>query len=451
MNAIKNVILTFIVLVFLIDAGYSSESDASLVPGDNTKLNNRTLTDTQWLSDLDSLVHFMVTTHPNPFWRTSREDFDKQIAMVRDRIPHLSDSQVIVEFMRITAMVKDGHTQLLGDKLAGKWYPVRIELFSDGWFITSISKKYSEAYGAKVLKVGDINVEDVMNKIVEIVPADNEWGAKYFAPKYFMMSSVAQALGYADTNGLLEMEIAQKDGNIKILKIIAEPYKSENAFYDMVAYWFWRKNAVPAADYINIMKRSPETLPLLFQNYEKPYWFTYLPSYKTVYFGFNECQQDSNEKFDAFCERLWKLVEGENPDKLIIDLRNNIGGTTDILRPLLHGIIRHKNLNKRGHLFVMIGRKTFSAALQCAVWLENESDPIFAGEPTAAAPNHNADAKFMTLPNSGINLMVSHLYWQKSKPDDARRWIEPQIRVPALSTDYFNCADPAIQAVLLFK
>lgn len=441
----------FILLAFFAFAGYASEYDGSSLQGNTAQRDGRELTDTQWLNDLDSLALFIRTLHPHPYWKTPKDVFDEHIARVREQIPLLSDDQIIVELMKIAALVGDGHTQLLGNKLTSKWFPIRIESFADGWFITSAATKYSRAYGARVLRIGNTIIEDVISKVLKVVPADNEWGAKYLTPKYLMMSSVMQTLGCVDKNGLLELEIMQKDGTRINLKVLAEPYQTENAFSDMVAAWFWRKNSVPAADYVNVINRNPSILPLVFQNYEKPYWFTYLPQQKTIYFGFNECQNEGSENFETICRQLWKRVEAENVNKLIIDLRNNLGGTTDILKPLLHGIIQHENINKRGHLFVMIGRKTFSAAMQCAVWIENECEPLFVGEPTGAPPNHHADPNIETIPNSGIKLMVSRLYWQKSNPDDRRQWIAPQIPIAQLSTDYFNNLDPGIQAVWSFK
>lgn len=451
MLTLKNVLPPIIVLFLFANVGSPSGFETSNLPLNLTQRNDRKLSDAQWSSDLDALALLLCTRHPHPYWKTSKDVFDQHIAHIKTQIPLWSDSQIIVELMKLVALVGDGHTQLLGDKLTSKWFPIRIESFADGWFITSTSTKYLQSYGARVLKIGNTAIEEVTNRVKAVVPADNEWGAKYLSPKYLMMFSVMQTLGYVDQKGLLELEIVAKNGMRGNLKVLAEPYQSQDAFSDMVAAWFWRKNAVPAVNYVNVINDNTGSLPLLFQNYEKPYWFKYIPERKAVYLGFNECQNDGTVNFETFSLRMWKQLENENADKLIIDLRNNLGGTTDILKPLLHGIIRHERINRRGHLFVLIGRKTFSAALQCAVWIENECEVLFVGEPTGAPPNHHADPNIETLAQSGIKVMVSRLYWQKSAPNDRRPWLAPQIPVDQLSTDYFSHQDRGIQAVWSFQ
>jgi hypothetical protein len=82
--------------------------------------------------------------------------------------------------------------------------------------------------------------------------------------------------------------------------------------------------------------------------------------------------------------------------------------------------------------------------------MENECAVLFVGEPTGAPPNHCADPDIETLPQSGITLMVSRLYWQKSAPDDRRPWLAPQIPVDQHATDYFSHQDRGIQAVWSF-
>ena len=110
-----------------------------------------------------------------------------------------------------------------------------------------------------------------------------------------------------------------------------------------------------------------------------PYWFQYLEDHNAIYFCFNNCESTKEKPFSDFLKELWTAVETKKPDKLIIDLRNNFGGTNDYLQPLIDGIILQKEINRKGYLFVMTGRKTFSAAMHCATWIEKVANPVFIG------------------------------------------------------------------------
>jgi hypothetical protein len=96
----------------------------------------------------------------------------------------------------------------------------------------------------------------------------------------------------------------------------------------------------------------------------------------------------------------------------------------------------------------VIGRLTFSAAVNLAADLERHTETIFVGEPTAAPPNHYGETQRLILPSSGISILYSSLYWQSGRPDDQREWIEPALPAPLSSGDYAANRDPALEAIL---
>ena len=75
---------------------------------------------------------------------------------------------------------------------------------------------------------------------------------------------------------------------------------------------------------------------------------------------------------------------------------------------------------------------TFSAASNLVTLLERWTPAIFVGEPTGDPPNGYGDPKRTVLPNSGLTVQVSTLYWQVSNPKDKRDAIAPLI--PAAPT-----------------
>ena len=140
----------------------------------------------------------------------------------------------------------------------------------------------------------------------------------------------------------------------------------------------------------------------------------------------------------------WLLTSQIPADKLkgfIIDLRNNYGGNNSLNRSVLHGLIRARKLQQPGSLFVLVGRRTFSAAMSLVVALEQNTNAIFIGEPTGGSPNSYGDSRKIKLPDSGITVRVSTLYWQKSDPRDKRTALEPHVRSRdplAVALDYFG-------------
>jgi hypothetical protein len=82
-----------------------------------------------------------------------------------------------------------------------------------------------------------------------------------------------------------------------------------------------------------------EPLPLYLRNCEVPYWFEFLREHALVYLQFNAVRDHPAEPFAEFCVRVLSFVEHHEVDSLVLDLRWNGGGNTDLSQPLLHHLV----------------------------------------------------------------------------------------------------------------
>ncbi len=128
-------------------------------------------------------------------------------------------------------------------------------------------------------------------------------------------------------------------------------------------------------------------------------------------------------------------------------MRNNRGGDNTLTRPLIHGLIRNDKVNRFGHLFVLIGRNTFSAAMNCAVEIERNTNVIFLGEPTGSSPNFVGETTILVLPCTGLRLSCSPLYWQSSTATDRRPWISPSLVAEPSIAAFSQNRDPGLEAI----
>jgi hypothetical protein len=129
-------------------------------------------------------------------------------------------------------------------------------------------------------------------------------------------------------------------------------------------------------------------------------------------------------------------------------LRLNGGGNNYLNRSVIVGLIQAKKINQAGRLFTIIGRRTFSAAQNLVNEIEKYTETIFVGEPTSENVNFYGDVVRKDLPNSGLRVFLSHLWWQNLDPRDTREWTAPQIAVDVTFDDYGNNRDPVMAAIL---
>jgi C-terminal processing protease CtpA/Prc len=191
--------------------------------------------------------------------------------------------------------------------------------------------------------------------------------------------------------------------------------------------------------------------PLWLRRAPEHNWCEYLADAGALYVQYNQVRDGQEESVAAFFDRVSALVDREAVARLILDIRLNWGGNMSLNRPLVHHLIRSDRVNQWGKLFVIIGRCTFSAAMNLAVDLERHSRALFVGEPTGARPNHYGETVEIVLPHSGLRCTASALWWQYSQPGDDRPWIAPDIAAPLWSDDYVANRDPALDAALGYE
>jgi hypothetical protein len=124
--------------------------------------------------------------------------------------------------------------------------------------------------------------------------------------------------------------------------------------------------------------------------------YTYIPQARTVYANVRSMVDVKGPG-----KELMDFIRERRPDKLIIDLRANPGGDYfHGLHGLIEPITKLAEINRKGHLFVLIGPMTGSAAVINAAQFHTMTKAILVGEPIGAKPSEYGELQNMTLPRT---------------------------------------------------
>jgi hypothetical protein len=394
-----------------------------------------------WREDLRTMAREMPRRHRNLFHTVTREQFEAAVARLDSRIPLLAQHQIIVEMARIAAMVGDGHTNIAptrDPKIGFRSYPVRLYLFRDGLYVRAASREHADLVGARVVKIGNAPWASVYESVEQIIGRDNEMGAKFFAPFLLAMPEVLHALGLIE-----EMERAEftvESGGRRRAVVLEPAGPADLMAADTDTSW------LPKPDWVDARDRAERPAPLWLKDPRNKFWFDYLPERRAVYVQFNQVGNKEEESIEVFAGRLFAFIQERPVERLVLDLRLNRGGNGALNRPLLRSIIGSK-VDRKGRFFALIGRGTWSAAQMLVNELERYTNVTFVGEPTGGKPNHYGDSTRITLPNSGITVRVSTLWWQGDERD-RRPWTAPRVAADLTFEDYRTNNDPALNAAL---
>lgn len=345
------------------------------------------LSKAQWREDLQYFARQLPKRHKNLFHTVSREEFERMVAELDAAIPTLADYQIIVRMLQITAKVGDGHTYV-HLPTTFKRYPLVLYWFGNELRVVWATKEYKDALGAKVVKVGGMNIGNAQARLLSVISqAENEWSILSNSPGYLVRPEVLHTLGIVPDLTKASFAFETDEGKQFALDVVP---------------------VTPDASLNSLLLGAAKEEPLFRQKPTEQFWFTFLPNSQTVYVNFK-----SYDSLGENVKKLFQFVDANPTKKLVIDMRQNGGGDfTKVRGSLIPAIKQRSAINQKGRLFIVIGRRTFSAAMVNAIDFRKDTNAILVGEPIGERPNSYQENDEVKLPNSDIVVSYSTRYYK---------------------------------------
>lgn len=376
--------------------------------------------DAKWLADIEFISKNLPKAHKNLFFKVEEEEFFTNINNIKEKIPSLTDDELIVEVSKLIASVGDAHTTFAFSPK--KVYPFTFYYFNDGIYLLDSVPEYNEFIGYKLKGVNDKSVEEIRELFRPIISHENEQWFKYKFAKNIIFHEFLKGLKITNSE-TAKFNFIDKNGNEKSVQV----------------------ESSTGMDLQNTKMDKSERM-LYLKNSDKNYWYEFLEEEKLLYFQYNACYNMKDKSFSDFNNELFEFIDNNSINKLVVDLRNNGGGREPILNPFFAELKKRKNLDHHEKLFVIVGRNTFSSAMKNALTFENETNATFIGEPTGGKPNHYGEVKKLKLVNTNTLIGYSVKYFKHSSQD--LESFVPDIIVEPNADNYFNNIDPVMQRIL---
>jgi len=367
----------------------------------------------QWRTDVDFFARELAKRHLNAFHAISRADFDRAVADLRAKTATADDDQMLVGLMQITARVGDGHTHVHLPAGAHR-LPVGIGQFENEFRVISANDEAKPLLGGKLVKIDDVAVTDVVRRLRSVISQDeSEAFVRGALPAFVVVTEVLHGLGIVSDPLHVRLTV---DGG-QTLEV----------------------HAVLANTKANEWPNAAKSTPLSRQNPQDALFFTWLEPQKTVYVNFR--------RYDDLAGRsraLWKFVDAHPTAKIVIDLRQNGGGDYTKGRRFLVSELKVRPAIKP---YVLIGTRTFSAAMNNAIDFKNDAKATLVGLPIGEKPNSYQENDEMTLPESKLVVSYSTRFY-KFLPDGAPPIVSPDVTIEPRWEDYVAGRDAALEWAL---
>ena len=379
-----------IILIFMLNPGY----------GQQTKGQAK-----KWISDIEYLKSQLIERHVNVYHELSPEEYDRLFQELKNEVSSLTTEQILIRISQVVAKIGDGHTSFFPGDQRGKrfrLFPMKFWAFSDGIYVTSTIAKHRQFLGKKLLKIGNMSIDEVDQLIRTTIAADNEMELTYSVPFAITYAESLQALGIIKSSE--KAEFTFENGTATLESMSLKEWQYEDYFVANSIYPDG-KSRTQRVDDLFASELTKDSIGYLGRRMF--YWYTYLPEPNAIFLQYNVCwDQKERPRFSKLIDSMFKELDEVGAEKLIIDLRQNSGGEPKIAQPLLNELKDRQQYLEEGRVFVLVGRRTYSAALTNAIQLRKLGART-VGEPSRGKPNHPSEGRDIKLKRNKLWVTVS--------------------------------------------
>lgn len=382
--------------------------------------------DGRWLQDVDYMTAQLERLHPNLFFQTPRADFLAAAQQLKDDVPRLPDHQVAVGLMRLAALPGDAHTAVQFWALGFHRLPLRFTRLPDGFYVVAAEASLTDAQGARLVAVGDVTAAALEVGTARLVSHENDAWLRNQVPDLLSLTEILFSLGATPSLEGARVWLQQPAGALVSLDLPA------------------RTSPVPLT---TVTAAAGAPLPLHEQRTNENYWMTPIDGTRALYVQYNRCQ-DGGEPFQAFASRIFRLLDGGSVDRLIVDVRHNGGGDSEVDNALIEGLQGRAAWRSRGRVLCLTGTATFSSAMWTAHDLQR-AGAVLVGSATGGKPNSYGNIRYLTLPNSLVSVSYSTRHYRLIEGSDPPSLV-PDVPIEPTIADLRAGRDPVLEAALRF-
>lgn len=365
--------------------------------------------------DLDSFLNILEKNHPRPFENIAQGSFQQKLTEIANDTTEISD--LGLRLQQLVSKIGDSHTQVcLNSTVVGnRCYPLRFKSFEDGTYLIKAIPSKEKYLGMKLKAINNVSIEEIKTLFATLIPKENSTSIDYYFTNFLHEPRILQ---YFDITKSTEALYILEDKHGETCSLSIEPEDIN----------------VELLDIAHNTKYIDETLLQ-----KDIYWTKYFSTDSTYYFQYNSC----HEREDFSIEKIIEDIKTKEIKKLVIDLRNNKGGDSGVLEPLIKYLDK---LEINTKVFVLVSSDTFSSALTNAIQLSKINNTLLIGDTPHGSPTHFGEILYFTLPNSKLEFQSSTKLF-KCSPYKLGDTLNLDIRIKQTFENYISGVDELMKYI----
>lgn len=381
-----------------------------------------------WTKDIDFYKTNLEQNHIDLYNMISKVEFEKEIQQIKSTLNKKSDLEVIIDLMRLTRKIGDGHTAFSLRGVETRLFPIEIYKVGGQWRVIKTTTNHKNLLGKILTGIDGKSINKIAKEVSKAVQyVENEQSEIIRTGEYMMISEFL--FGLQLTNNKFKAEFSFLDDSNKESRVLLNAINSKN-YYENTAF---------------------KTYKIIIPEIQKPIdlkhdylWFSSIKDAQGIYIKFES--YPSFDGMEKFGESVLNYVNENQIKQVVIDLRNNGGGDFFVGTFLAYYLNLADSIDWKSGVYVLIDKGTFSAGTSNASQFRQILNAKIIGEPTGSNPTGYQDMGQFTLPNSGMIVTYSKRLFRFQ--DKVTQGVQPDVLIEYDWKSYSNGIDNMMEWVI---
>ena len=374
-----------------------------------------------WTTDLEIYKSQLESKHIDLYHSINKQTFDKELSRIKALSDSASDFEVILELMKLTRRIGDGHTAVSLRRLDTHTFPFEVKFIENEWRVVKISHEHKNLLKSSLVAVDGVPIDEVAAKVSEVAQfVENKHSEVVRTGSYLIISELLHALDITKNKHTAVFTFLDKNQQeiIQTLEVFdkSEASNSENFIELAIGVSQIAKPLTPHFDYL---------------------WYAPIKNTKAVYIQFNS--YTTFEDMQVFGEELVGYIAENEIKQVVIDMRNNGGGALYVGVILAYALNLADTIDWKQGVYVMTDAVTFSAATSNSALFKQLLNATIVGQPTGSNPTGYQDMGQFELPNSKLVITYSKRKFKLS--ETISQGVQPDVLLNYNLNDYLNGKD----------
>lgn len=342
-----------------------------------------------WTKDIDFYKTNLEHNHIDLYNTISKVEFEKEIQEIKTTLNKKSDAEVIIDLMRLTRKIGDGHTAFSLRGVETHLFPIEIYKINGQWRVIKTTNSHKNLLGKIVTKIDGNSIKAIAKEVSEIAQyVENKQSKIIRTGEYLTICELLFGLQLTKNEFKAEfsfLDDSNTESNVLLNAINNKDYYENTLFQSF-------KIIIPEIQKPNDTKHDY-------------LWFSPIKDTKGIYIKFES--YPSFEDMEKFGESVINYVKENQIKQVVIDMRNNGGGDFFVGTFLAYYLNLADSIDWKSGVYVLTDKVTFSAATSNASQFRQILNAKVVGEPSGSNPTGYQDMGQFTLPNSGMIITFS--------------------------------------------